>query len=74
MEPELIYIAQVDFVGSSFTLSSEGEMGTWGPGGVVFTLCSTSFPKPDPEAGPDTKFLYLRSGDEHITCRCILYN
>ena len=53
----MIYIARVDFVGSSFIFSSEGEITTSVPGCVVFTLYSIDVPKPDPENGPDTKFL-----------------
>ena len=68
MEPEVIYIARVDLVGPSFTIGSEGEMNISGPGGVVFTLHSTALPESDPETGPVTKFLYSRSGDNHMTC------
>ena len=75
LEPEVIYIVRVDYVGSFFIISSEGEMRTSGPECVVFTLYSIGVPKPDPETGPDAKFLYSRSGDNHITtCTCILYN
>ena len=61
-------------MGSSFILSFEGEMSTSGTKCVVFALYSISVPKADPETGPDTKFLYSRSDDNHIICTSILYN
>ena len=61
-------------MGSSFILSSVGEMSISGPECVVFALYSIGVSKPDSEIGPDTKFLYSRSGDNHIICTFILYN